>query len=73
MLRLRQIAEERDYFLATYFSSFTRTSHLGRPIIHAVGVRAQRWITKEDEEFYYKILWKERNTASYIEDEYEEL
>ena len=73
MLRLRQIAEERDYFLATYFSSFTRTSRLGCPIIHAVGVRAQRWITKEDEEFYYKILWKERNTASYIEDEYEEL
>ena len=69
----QQIMEEQESFLANYFSDFTRNNSLGCPIIHAVGVYTQRWIGKEDEEFYYKILWKERNTATYIEDEYPEM
>ena len=73
MRECQQIEEERDSSLANYLSGFVRKNRLGCPIIHAVGVYAQRWIGKEDEEFYYKILWKERNTASYIENEYPEM
>lgn len=41
------------------------------PIIHAVGVKTWKWLDKHDGELVYKIIWKERGTERYIEDEYE--
>lgn len=44
---------------------------MGLPIIHAVGVKTWKWLDKHDGELVYKIIWKERGTERYIEDEYE--
>ena len=40
-------------------------------MIHAVGVRGHELIGRHDERFFYKIIWKERGTQGYIQDEYE--
>lgn len=40
------------------------------PIIHEVGVKAWRIFYKDDGEWYYKIIWKERRAEQYIKDEY---
>lgn len=65
-----QIVAQQDFVISNYLSIF-RTNRMGMPIIHAVGVRAWKWFNKHDGEFVYKIIWKERGTSSYIQDEYE--
>lgn len=43
---------------------------MGLPIIHTVGVKSCEWYNKHDGDFAYKIIWKERGTGQYVEDEY---
>ena len=66
----QQIVAQQDFVVANYLS-LVRTNRMGMPIIHAVGVKSWKWFDKHDGEFIYKIIWKERGTSSYIEDEYE--
>lgn len=65
-----QLLSVKDYNIANYLS-FVRTQRMGMTIIHAVGLKTWKWFNKDDGEFVYKIIWKERGTDSYIEDEYE--
>lgn len=65
-----QLVAEQDFVIANYLS-FVRTNRMGMPIIHAVGVKSWKWFNKHDGEYIYKIIWKERGTSSYIQDEYE--
>lgn len=65
-----QLISQQDFLLSNYLS-FVRKNRMGCSIIHAVGVKDWRWITKDDGEYCYKIIWKERNTDSYIEDWYD--
>jgi len=44
---------------------------MGCPIIHATGIKAWRNFYKDDGEWYYKIIWRERGTESYIGAEYD--
>lgn len=65
-----QLLSQNDYYIANYLT-FVRTQRMGMPIIHAVALKTWKWFNKDDGEFVYKIIWKERGTDSYIEDEYE--
>lgn len=65
-----EIASQQDFYMDNYLT-LVRANRMGLPIIHAVGIKAWRWNTKDDGEHYYKIIWKERNTGNYIEDEYD--
>lgn len=65
-----QIASQQDFNMANYLTLF-RENRMGLPIIHAVGIKDWRWITMDEGECYYKIIWKERNTGNYIEDKYD--
>lgn len=65
-----QLVAEQDFVIANYLS-IVRNNRMGFPIIHAVGVKAWRDYYKDDCEWYYKIIWKERGTEQYINDEYE--
>lgn len=65
-----QMVAQQDFVVANYLS-IVRHNRMGMPIIHAVGVKAWKWFDKHDGEFFYKIIWKERGTNSYIRDEYE--
>lgn len=67
----QQLLAQQDFIIANYLSSAMRNNRLGFPIIQAVGIRAWRQFYKDDGEFYYKIIWKERGTEMYIQDEYE--
>lgn len=60
----------REYKIAKYLT-FVRRIRMGIPIIHAVGVKIWEHIDKHDGEWVYKIIWKERGTDDYIDDEYE--
>jgi hypothetical protein len=64
-----QLVSQQDFVIANYLSSF-RHNRMGCPIIHAVGVKKWESFNKHDGQYCYKIIWKERNTDSYIEDEY---
>ncbi len=66
----QQRVAQRD-FVVTNYLSLVRINRMGMPIIHAVGIKSWKWFDKHDGEFIYKIIWKERGTSSYIEDEYE--
>lgn len=64
-----QLVSQQDFVIANYLSS-VRHNRMGCPIIHAVGVKNWEWFNKHDGAYCYKIIWKERNTSVYIEDEY---
>ena len=64
-----QILMQQDYELKNSLS-FVRNIRFGLPIIHAVAVKAWRAF-HNDGEWFYKIIWKERGTESYILDEYD--
>lgn len=65
----QQLVSEQDYVLSTYLSN-VRKIRMGFPIIHAVGIPAQRMRWDGDYERYYKIIWKERGADQYVYDEY---
>lgn len=65
-----QLISQQDFLISNYLS-LVRTNRMGCSIIHGVGVKAWRWFNKHEGEYYYKIIWKERNTSSYIDDEYD--
>lgn len=65
-----QLVSQQDFALSCYLST-VRNNRMGCPIIHAVGVKSWEWIDKHDGYWCYKIIWKERGTESYIENEYE--
>lgn len=65
-----QMIAQQDFVITNYLS-FVRNNRMGMPIIHAVGVRSWKWFDKHEGEFVYKIIWKERGTSLYIQDEYE--
>ncbi len=65
-----QLLSKQEYLLSNYLAS-VRQNRMGLPLIHAVGVIDTRWFNKHDCEDYYKIIWKERGTENYINDEYE--
>lgn len=58
-----------DYRISNYLSA-VREQRMGMPIIHAVGVIAQRMQYKDWEERFINVIWKERYTSKYIQDEY---
>ena len=64
-----QLMAQQDFVIANYLS-LVRTNRMGLPIIHAVGVKSWEWYNKDDGEFIYKIIWKERGTEPYVENEY---
>ena len=65
-----QLIEQQDFVVANYLS-LVRNNRMGMPIIHAVGVKEWKCFNKHDGEFIYKVIWKERGTNSYVQDEYE--
>ena len=65
-----QLIAQQDFVVANYLS-LVRNNRMGMPIIHAVGVKEWKWFNKHDGEFIYKVIWKERGTNSYVQDEYE--
>lgn len=65
-----QLVAQQDFVVSNYLS-LVRANRMGMPIIHAVGVKVWKWFDKHDGEFIYKIIWKERGTSSYIQNEYE--
>lgn len=65
-----QLVAQQDFVIANYLS-LVRANRMGLPIIHAVGVKSWEWFDKHDGEYVYKIIWKERGTSSYIQDEYD--
>ena len=64
-----QLMAQQDFVIANYLS-LVRQNRMGFPIIHAVGVKAWGWYDKHDGEYVYKIIWKERGTEQYVENEY---
>ncbi len=60
---------QQDFAIANYLS-LVRTNRMGLPIIHAVGVKSWEWYDKHNGDFVYKIIWKERGTEQYVENEY---
>lgn len=66
----QNIQEDMDYAVSDYLAKF-RKNRLGCDIIHAVGVKAWRWLNKHDGEWCYRIIWKEKYTSNYIDNEYD--
>lgn len=64
-----QLVAQQDFVIANYLS-IVRANRMGLPIIHAVGVKSWEWYNKHEGDFVYKIIWKERGTEQYVEDEY---
>lgn len=52
------------------YLSNIRSSRMGYPIIHAVGVYSFKWVSKDEQERIIKVLWKEKFINKLIEDEY---
>lgn len=48
-----------------------RDNRMGFQIIHVVGVKSWEWYSKDDSDYIYRIIWKERGTSSYIQNEYD--
>lgn len=66
----QDVLDEMEYCLSKHLSN-VRKHRLGCDIIHAVGVRDWRWFNKHDGEWYYRIIWKEKYTSTYVQDEYD--
>ncbi|WP_426349393.1 phospholipase D-like domain-containing protein [Alloiococcus sp. CFN-8] len=64
-----QLVSQQDFIVANYLS-LVRQNRMGCPIIHAVGVKRREWFNKHDQDYCYEIIWKERNTINYVENEY---
>lgn len=64
-----QLVAQQDFVIANYLS-LVRANRMGLPIIHAVGVKSWEWYDKHNGDFIYKIIWKERGTEQYVENEY---
>lgn len=64
-----QLVAQQDFMIANCLSC-VRGNRMGLPIIHAVGVKLWKYYNKHDGDFVYKIIWKERGTEQYVEDEY---
>ena len=69
-LEYQDIQDEMNYAISMYLAN-VRKNRLGCDIIHAVGVMDWRWFDKQDGEWYYRIIWKEKYTSTYISDEYD--
>lgn len=69
-IEYQRLVDQEDFYIANYLSN-VRDNRMGLPIIHAVGIKTWKWLDKHDGELVYKIIWKERGTERYIEDEYE--
>lgn len=65
-----QIEAQIDFAISNYLS-MVRDHRMGFDIIHAVGVKSWVWYSKDDGEYIYRIIWKERGTSSYIQDQYD--
>lgn len=65
-----QLVAQQDFVISNYLS-LVRNNRMGLPIIHAVGIKAWKQFYKDDGDWYYKIIWKERGTEQYVWDEYE--
>lgn len=64
-----QIVAQMDFVIKNYLSK-VRDNRMGFQIIHAVGVKKWEWNNKDDGEYVYRIIWKERGTSVYIKDKY---
>lgn len=64
-----QFVAKRDFVIADYLS-LVRANRMDLPIIHAVGVKSWECYNKHEGDFVYKIIWKERGTEQYVDDEY---
>ncbi len=64
-----QIVAQMDFVIKNYLS-MVRDNRMGFQIIHAVGVKKWEWNNKDDGEYVYRIIWKERGTSVYIKDKY---
>lgn len=60
---------QMDTEISAYLSS-VRSNRMGCPIIHAVGIYGWKCFNKDDGENIIQVLWKERYSSSYIQDEY---
>mgnify|MGYP000932603535 CR=1 FL=1 len=65
-----QLAAQIDFDISNYLS-MVRDYRMGFDIIHAVGVKSWVWYSKDDGEYIYRIIWKERGTSFYIQDQYD--
>ena len=66
---LNKIYSMRDFSLSCYLAS-VRYNRMNVPLVQAVGVKTWQWFNKNDGFWCYKIIWKERGTENYIDDEY---
>lgn len=65
---LEEIRAKMDFEIAMYWST-VRYSRFGFVIIHAVGVPASRMYGRHEEEYFYRMVWKERGMENLIPDE----
>ena len=66
---MNELTSMRDFSLSCYWA-FVRYNRVKMPLIHAVAIKTWEWLNKVDGYMCYKIIWKERGTEHYIEDEY---
>lgn len=69
-VRAYRLKIELDYKVYNYLSG-VRQNRMGVSIIHAVGIQTVEWINKHEDCPIYRIVWKERGTEDYIEDQYD--
>lgn len=58
------------YVVIKNYLSMVRDNRMGFQIIHAVGVKEWEWYNKDEGEYVYRIIWKERGTSVYIKYKY---
>lgn len=56
---INELKIRRDFMVSTYLSN-VRHNRMSVSIIHAVAVKDWEWITKDDGEYVYRVIWKER-------------
>lgn len=65
---LEEIRAKQDFEIAMYWS-IVRNIRFGFVIIHAVGMPGSRMYGRHEEEYFYRVVWKERGMEKYIPDE----
>ena len=65
-----RLESEMNLKIAHYLCQ-VRSNRMGCPIIYAVGVPGHQMFGRHDERFFHKIIWKERGTQGYIQEEYD--
>lgn len=68
-VKINKLLSMRDFSLSCYLAS-VRYNRMSVPLIQAVGVKTWQRLNKDDGYWCYKIIWKERGTENYIDDEY---